>query len=96
MGYDIFPCPGESPATLSRIVEIAPTTGGRVDMEAGNLELEIRFNGQSVGHVSVPVSASRRDKELAAMSHPEVQKRLGEATIKGLSIVDDGVVNILV
>lgn len=65
-------------------------------MEKQTVDLVVQFNGEAVGHISVPANADKRSMELAAMGHPEVQKRLGEATVKGFSVIEDGVVNIIV
>lgn len=65
-------------------------------MASEQLELEVQLNGESIARVSVPRSATRRQMELAAMSHPEVHRRVGDATIKGFTVVEDGVVNIVI
>lgn len=65
-------------------------------MGSDQFEIEVQLNGESIARVSVPRSATRREMELAAMSHPEVHRRIGDSTIKGFTVVQYGVVNIVV
>ena len=65
-------------------------------MDAEWVELEVRLNGTPLGRVSVSSSASKRELELAALSMRAVQERIGEATVKGFTVIEDGAVNISV
>ena len=64
-------------------------------MGSDQFEVEVQLNGEPITKISVPRSATRREIELAAMAHPDVHTRIGDATIKGFIVIEEGIVNIV-
>lgn len=65
-------------------------------MSAQTTVIEIRVNGDTVGHISVPETASAREIHLASLMLPGVLQRLGkDSTVKAYDFVDEAVMNIV-
>ena len=61
-------------------------------MNAQTTVIEIRVNGDTVGHINVPETASVRDIHLASLKLPGVLQRLGrDSTVKAYDFVGEAV-----
>ena len=65
------------------------------EQRARNVEINVRVNGRLAAVVSVPRDAGKQVKEFAALAHPEVNRQLGSATVKGFVEVGEDEVNII-
>ena len=65
-------------------------------MGSERVEVEVQFNGKPVGRVSVPKSATQNELEHAAMALPEIQRLVGENTVRGIVTAEGNRVNVLV
>lgn len=65
-------------------------------MSARTTVIEVQVNGERVGHISVPETASAREIHLASLKLPGVLQRLGkDSTVKAYDFVDETVMNIV-
>ena len=58
--------------------------------------IRVRVKGRWVGYVEVARTASKREMELPALSLPEAQRLIGDATVKDFTVADADVVNIVI
>ncbi len=61
-----------------------------------SLELVVQVNGRLRGRITVPADAQREHIEAAALAEPNVQRFVGERTVKKLIVVPGRLVNIVV
>jgi len=60
-----------------------------------HVSLSVRFNGETMGEISVSNASSKREIARAALGLPLLRRHIGDQTIKSVQFVDQGVVNIV-
>ena len=57
--------------------------------------MAVQVNGKLRGQIMIPTGASREDIEKTVLAHPDVQRFVGDATVRKVIVVPNKLVNVV-
>lgn len=64
-------------------------------LEVDEVKYVIQVNGKLRGQIMIPTEASREDIEKTVLAHPDVQRFVGDATVRKVIVVPNKLVNVV-
>lgn len=64
-------------------------------LEVDEVKYVIQVNGKLRGQIMIPTGASREDIEKTVLAHPDVQRFVGDATVRKVIVVPNKLVNVV-